>query len=275
MASHVQGPSHAAPTVEEQVAAGDRQADARSPLLELRDVTKAFPNRIHILGPIRLIIDEGEFVVVIGPSGAGKSTLLRMITGLTDVTSGEVLYKGRRIWGVNHRTALVFQSFALFPWLTVMENVALGLEAQGLPKAERHARARRYIDMVGLDGYERAYPRELSGGMKQRVGLARALTVEPELLCMDEPFSGLDTLTASNLREQLLDIWLSRQIITKAVILVTHSVEEAVLMGDRVLLMAAKPGRIIADRPVTLPRPRRLKSAQFEEQVDQLYSLIV
>jgi NitT/TauT family transport system ATP-binding protein len=129
--------------------------------------------------------------------------------------------------------------------------------------------------MVGLDGYERAYPRELSGGMKQRVGIARALTVEPELLCMDEPFSGLDALTASNLREQLLDIWLSKQIVTKAIVLVTHSVEEAVLMGDRVLIMAAKPGRIVADRPVTLPRPRRVKSPQFEEYIDEMYSFIV
>jgi NitT/TauT family transport system ATP-binding protein len=221
------------------------------------------------------VVREGEFVVVIGPSGAGKSTLLRTITGLTEVTSGEVLYKGRRIEGVNRHASLVFQSFALFPWLTVMENVALGLEAQGLPKSERTAKARRYIDMVGLDGYERAYPRELSGGMKQRVGLARALTVEPELLCMDEPFSGLDALTASNLREQLLDIWLSKQIVTKAIILVTHSVEEAVLMGDRVLIMAAKPGRIVADRPAPLTRPRRVKSRQFEEYVDELYSLIV
>jgi NitT/TauT family transport system ATP-binding protein len=245
------------------------------PLLELREITKSFPNRIHILGPVSLVVDEGEFVVVIGPSGAGKSTLLQAITGLTEVTSGEVLYKGQRQSGVNHHTSLVFQSFALFPWLTVMENVALGLEAQGMERTVRHTRARRYIDMVGLDGYERAYPRELSGGMKQRVGLARALTVEPELLCMDEPFSGLDALTASNLREQLLDIWLSKQIVTKAIILVTHSVEEAVLMGDRFLLMTAQPGTIAVDRPIPLSRPRRRKSPQFEEQIDELYSLIV
>jgi NitT/TauT family transport system ATP-binding protein len=264
-------------TSDVQANASEQSLTPRSipPLLELKDVTKSFPNRIQILGPIRLIVDTGEFAVVIGPSGAGKSTLLRAITGLTDVTSGEVLYKGSRVSGVNHRTALVFQSFALFPWLTVMENVALGLEAQGLPKEERVTRARRYIDLVGLDGYERAYPRELSGGMKQRVGLARALTVEPELLCMDEPFSGLDALTASNLREQLLDIWLSKQIVTKAVVLVTHSVEEAVLLGDRVIIMASKPGRVVADRPVTLARPRRVKSPQFEEYVDQLYSFIV
>ena len=263
------------PHVQDKVTAQDLAAEPAPPLLELKDVTKSFPNRIQVLGPIRLVVDEGEFVVVIGPSGAGKSTLLRTITGLTDVSSGEVLYKGRRVWGVNHHTSLVFQSFALFPWLSVMENVALGLEAQGLAKPARTERARRYIDLVGLDGYERAYPRELSGGMKQRVGLARALTVEPELLCMDEPFSGLDALTASNLREQLLDIWLSKQIVTKAIVLVTHSVEEAVLMGDRVLIMATKPGRVVADRPVTLARPRRVKSPQFEEYVDQLYSFIV
>jgi NitT/TauT family transport system ATP-binding protein len=253
----------------------DFTPETSPPLLELRDVTKSFGNRIQILGPIRLIVNEGEFVVVIGPSGSGKSTLLRTITGLTDATTGEVIYKGRRQWGVNHKASLVFQNFALFPWLTVMDNVALGLEAQGMPKPQRIARARRYIDLVGLDGYERAYPRELSGGMKQRVGLARALTVEPELLCMDEAFSALDALTASNLREQVLDIWLSKQIVTKAIILVTHSVEEAVLMGDRVLVMASKPGRILADSPINLIRPRRLKSPGFEEQVDKLYSLIV
>jgi NitT/TauT family transport system ATP-binding protein len=261
--------------VQETASAQDLGHEPAAPLLELRDVTKSFPQGIHILGPIRLVVEEGEFVVVIGPSGSGKSTLLRIITGLTDPTTGEVIYKGKRLWGVNHKAALVFQNFALFPWLTVMDNVALGLEAQGLPKPDRTKRARRYIDLVGLDGYERAYPKELSGGMKQRVGLARALTVEPELLCMDEPFSALDALTASNLREQVLDIWFSKQIVTKAIILVTHSVEEAVLLGDRVLVMASKPGRILADRPIAVKRPRRLKSSEFEEQVDQLYSLIV
>src|SRR5262245_18430110 len=267
--------SHVQETPQERTSADHPHGDSTPPLLELRDVTKSFPNRIHILGPISLVVQEGEFVVVIGPSGAGKSTLLRTITGLTDVTSGEVLYRGSRIWGVNPKTALVFQSFALFPWLTVMEEVALGLEARGLDKPARYARARRYIDIVGLDGYERAYPRELSGGMKQRVRLARALTVEPELLCMDEPFSGLDALTASNRREQLHDTWLSKAIITNTIILVTHSVEEALLLADRVLLMAAAPGTIVADHPVTLDRPRKRKSPQFEEKLDELYSMIV
>ena len=261
--------------VQERASAQDTRTELPPPLLELRDVTKSFLNRIQALGAISLIVREGEFVVIIGPSGSGKSTLLRTITGLIDPTTGEVLYRGKRLRRVNHKAALVFQSFALFPWLTVMENVALGLEAQGLPKKERIARASRYIDLVGLDGYERAYPRELSGGMKQRVGLARALTIEPELLCMDEPFSSLHALTASNLREQVLDIWLSKQIVTKAIIVVTHSVEEAVLMADRVLVVASKPGRILADKPIPLVRPRRLKSPEFEEQVDLLYSLIV
>ena len=253
----------------------DRTADLPPPLLELQSITKSFPNDIQILGPIGLEVREGEFVVIIGPSGSGKSTLLRIITGLTEPTTGEVIYNGKRLAGVNHEAAMVFQSFALFPWLNVIENVSLGLEAQGMPKTTRFERARRYIDLVGLEGYERAYPRELSGGMKQRVGIARALTVEPELLCMDEPFSTLDALTASNLREQLLDIWLSKQIVTKAVILVTHNVEEAVLMGDRVLALASQPGRILADHPIPMGRPRGPKSPEFEHEVDHLYSLIV
>lgn len=267
-------PSHVQETHPSSAIDGDT-SHAAPPLLELRGVTKSFPNSIQILGPISQTVREGEFVVVIGPSGSGKSTLLRIVTGLLKATEGEVIYRGQRLTDVNHRASLVFQSFALFPWLTVMENVALGLEARGFSKEERTERASRYIDLVGLDGYERAYPRELSGGMKQRVGLARALTVEPELLCMDEPFSALDALTATNLREQVLDIWLSKQIVTKAIILVTHSVEEAVLMGDRVLVLASKPGQILADQEVSLERPRRKKSPKFEEQVDQLYSLIV
>ncbi len=262
-----------APTTHERVREDEPALPA--PFLELRGITKSFPNNVQILGPVDLIVEEGEFVVIIGPSGAGKSTLLRIITGLAKPSSGQVVYKGRQVLDVNHEAALVFQSFALFPWLTVMDNVALGLEAQGLSREDRTRTAGRYIDLVGLDGYERAYPRELSGGMKQRVGLARALTVEPELLCMDEPFSALDALTASNLREQVLDIWGSRQLVSKAIILVTHSVEEAVLMGDRVLILASKPGRILADRTIDLQRPRRRRSAEFEHQVDELYSLIV
>ena len=264
-----------APTTHESVPAGEGENPFSGSFLALRGITKSFSNGVQILGPVDLVVDEGEFVVIIGPSGAGKSTLLRIITGLASPTSGEVVYKGRPVLDVNHKAALVFQSFALFPWLTVMENVALGLEAQGISREERTRTAGLYIDLVGLDGYERAYPRELSGGMKQRVGLARALTVEPELLCMDEPFSALDALTASNLREQVLDIWGSRKLASKAIILVTHSVEEAVLMGDRVLILASKPGRILADQTIGLPRPRRRRSAEFERQVDELYSLIV
>ncbi len=264
-----------APITHEHTSAEVDESAFPASFLELREITKSFPNNVQILGPVDLVVDKGEFVVIIGPSGAGKSTLLRIITGLARPTSGEVLYKGRQVRDVNHEAALVFQSFALFPWLTVMENVALGLEAQGLSKLDRTRTAGRYIDLVGLDGYERAYPKELSGGMKQRVGLARALTVEPELLCMDEPFSALDALTASNLREQVLDIWASRQLASKAIILVTHSVEEAVLMGDRVLILASKPGRILVDQTIDLPRPRRRRSGEFEQQVDELYSLIV
>lgn len=263
------------PDVSDPVQAGENIASQPPSLLQLQQITKSFPNKVQILGPLDLVVDEGEFVVIIGPSGAGKSTLLRIITGLVRPSTGQVVYNGSKVAGVNHEAALVFQSFALFPWLTVMENVALGLEARGLAQSERTEKAGKYIDLVGLDGYERAYPRELSGGMKQRVGLARALTVEPELLCMDEPFSALDALTASNLREQVLDIWGSRKLASKAIILVSHSIEEAVLMGDRVLVLASKPGCILADQRIELPRPRKRRSPDFEHQVDELYSLIV
>ncbi len=249
--------------------------DANGHLLELEGVSKSFTSEIVILDAISTRIEENTFVSFIGPSGCGKSTLLRIITGLIRPDAGRILYRGREVQGVNPKTSMVFQSFALFPWLTVAENVALGLEAQGIAPRQRLRRAEKYIDMVGLDGYERAYPKELSGGMKQRVGLARSLTTEPELLCMDEPFSALDVLTAANLREQMLDIWQSDKIVTRTIILVTHSVEEAVFMSDRIVVFANKPGRIVADENITLPRPRKMKSKTFEEVVDHFYSLIV
>lgn len=263
------------PTTQSPATSAVSPASASLHLLELENITQSFSNDIVILDSISTIIEENTFVSFIGPSGCGKSTLLRIITGLIRPTSGHVLYRGQEIRGVNPKTAMVFQSFALFPWLTVAGNVVLGLEALGLPPRKRLRRAGKYIDLVGLDGYERAYPKELSGGMKQRVGLARSLTLEPELLCMDEPFSALDVLTAANLREQVLDIWQSEKIVTKTIILVTHSVEEAVFMSDRIVVFASKPGRTVADERITLPRPRKMKSREFEMVVDHFYSLIV
>jgi NitT/TauT family transport system ATP-binding protein len=263
------------PGVQDLTAGSVPLSPSESHLLELERVAKSFSSGIVILEAISTCIEENTFVSFIGPSGCGKSTLLRIITGLIPPSSGRVMYRGQNVQGVNTRAAMVFQSFALFPWLTVAENVALGLEAQGVAPRKRLRQANKYIDIVGLDGYERAYPKELSGGMKQRVGLARSLTVEPELLCMDEPFSALDVLTAANLREQVLDIWQSDKIVTKTIILVTHSVEEAVFMSDRILVFANKPGRVVADEPITLPRPRKMKSREVEEVVDHLYSLIV
>src|SRR5687768_18460013 len=211
---------------------------ARKILVRLDAIEQLYDRKIRILGPLDLEIREGEFLSLVGPSGCGKSTLLRIVAGILPPSRGVVRLGDQPLKGANRKAAMVFQSFALFPWLTVVDNVAIGLEARGVGVALRLKRAEKYIDLVGLSGYERAYPKELSRGMKQLVGLARALAVEPELLCMDEPFSALDVLTASNLREQVLDIWMSKQIVTtKAIVLVTHCVEEAVLMGDRVLIL--------------------------------------
>jgi len=218
---------------------------------------------------------EGEFLSMVGPSGCGKSTLLRIVAGLLQPTRGTVWFGQRRLKGVNRNTAMVFQSFALFPWLTVIDNVALGLEAQGLGPRERYKRAEKYIDLVGLSGYERAYPKELSRGMKQLVGLARALAVEPELLCMDEPFSALDVLTARNIRDMVLDLWASPQVMTKTILLVTHSIEEAVEMSDRVAVFKANPGRIADTVDLrALPRPRRSDMPAVRETVDRMYGLL-
>ncbi|MGH7815201.1 MAG: ABC transporter ATP-binding protein [Candidatus Binataceae bacterium] len=247
------------------------------PLLEIKHVCKSFPHAngtLQVLEDISFDIETGEFVAIVGPSGCGKSTLLRIVNGIVPMTSGQVLYKGRQVDGINLETALVFQSFALLPWLSVKANVELGLEAQGLPPAEREKRASVYIDKVGLDGFEEAYPRELSGGMKQRVGFARALAVEPQVLLMDEPFSALDALTAITLREEILDIWQSGGIPVHTIVMVTHIIEEAVEMADRIIVLATGPGRLVADLKVDLPRPRDRRTEAFNAWSDKVFSLI-
>ncbi len=244
-------------------------------VLRLADVEQFYEGRIRILGPLSLEICDGEFVSLVGPSGSGKSTLLRMIAGILAPTRGTIWLGGEELRGVNRKAAMVFQSFALFPWMTVLDNVALGLESRGLGPMERTEKAEKYIDLVGLAGYERAYPRELARGMKQLVGVARALAVEPELLCLDEPFSALDVLTARTMRERLLDLWISPEVMTKTILLVTHSVEEAVCLSDRVIVLKANPGRI-ADTVnlYGLARPRRTDDAPVRETVDYMYTLL-
>lgn len=247
-------------------------------LITLKGVSKSYqqPNgqQIVIIENINLELRPGEIVALLGPSGSGKSTLMRMIAGLIPPTQGQVIYHDRPLVGLNPGVAIVFQNFALYPWLTVLENVELGLKAKGQPQEARRQKALRMIDVIGLDGFENAYPKELSGGMRQRVGFARALAVEPELLCMDEPFSALDVLTAENLRFELLDLWLERRIPTKAVLIVTHGIEEAVILADRIIVLGRNPGRIRSDLPVTLPHYRDRKSPSFQALVDQVYKII-
>jgi NitT/TauT family transport system ATP-binding protein len=247
-------------------------------LLALRRVSKSFLDRARptpVLEDVTLDIPEHEFVCIVGPSGSGKSTLLRIMMGLTAPSSGDVLYRGRRVTDVNLHAAMVFQSFALLPWLTVQANVELGLLARDLSAEDARKRAAFYLDRVGLDGYEEAYPTELSGGMKQRAGLARALAVEPELLFMDEPFAGLDALTSANLREEVLTLWSDHALPVNTVVMVTHIIEEAVLMADRVVVLSSRPGRIAADLPVPLPRPRSKRDEGFDELVDSIFEKIV
>jgi NitT/TauT family transport system ATP-binding protein len=251
---------------------------ARSePLLELHGVSKAFgkpPRQFLAVRDIELTIRPGELVCLLGPSGCGKSTLLRIVAGLNRATSGRVLYRGTQLDGVNPHTTIVFQTFALFPWLTVLANVEVALKARGIERARRRERALALVDMVGLDGFESAYPRELSGGMRQKVGFARAMAVEPELLCLDEPFSALDVLSAETLRGELLELWLGRKIPTRAILMVTHNIEEAVLLADRVVVMSKEPGRIVAEIPVTLRHPRQRKDTAFLAEVDRIYSAV-
>ncbi|WP_293155277.1 MULTISPECIES: AAA-associated domain-containing protein [unclassified Microcoleus] len=247
-------------------------------LITLKGVSKAYqqPNgqKISILEPINLELRSGEIVALLGPSGSGKSTLMRMIAGLIPPSDGQVLYHNRPLVGLNPGIAIVFQNFALYPWLTVLENVELGLKAKGELPEPRRQKALRMIDIIGLDGFENAYPKELSGGMRQRVGFARALAVEPELLCMDEPFSALDVLTAENLRFELLDLWLEKKIPTQAVLIVTHGIEEAVILADRIVVLGRNPGRIRAELTVTLPHYRDRKTAAFQALVDQVYKIL-
>ncbi|MEH2191854.1 MAG: nitrate/sulfonate/bicarbonate ABC transporter ATP-binding protein [Nostoc sp.] len=247
-------------------------------LIVLKSVTKSYqqPNgqQIVILENINLELRPGEIVALLGPSGSGKSTLMRIVAGLIPPSEGEVIYHNRPLVGLNPGVAIVFQSFALYPWLTVLENVELGLKAKGEAPDPRRQKALRMIDIIGLDGFENAYPKELSGGMRQRVGFARALAVEPELLCMDEPFSALDVLTAENLRFELLDLWLERRIPTQAILIVTHGIEEAVIMADRIIVLGRNPGRIRADLSVTLPHYRDRKHPSFQALVDQVYTII-
>lgn len=231
-------------------------------------------NRIQVISATDLSIVPGEILALLGPSGSGKSTMLRMLTGLSTPSAGQVYWHGKPITETEINVSIVFQSFALFPWLTVLENVEAPLQARGVPPEERRERSLKMLDTVGLDGFEGAYPKELSGGMRQRVGFARALVVEPEVLFMDEPFSALDVLTAENLRSELLELWAKKTMPTKAVFIVTHNIEEAVLLADRIIVLGRNPGHIRTDFRVQLPQPRDRKSEGFTQLVDFIYKVL-
>jgi NitT/TauT family transport system ATP-binding protein len=247
-------------------------------IIEAVAVEKSYPQpdgtRVQIVGSTNMVVESGKIIALLGPSGCGKSTLLRMLTGLSQPSSGSLLWHGKPLDGQTPNVAIVFQSFALFPWLTVLANVEAPLEAKGVAAVERRKRALRTLDTVGLDGFETAYPKELSGGMKQRVGFARALVVEPEVLFMDEPFSALDVLTAENLRSELLQLWLTKKMPTSAIFIVTHNIEEAVMLADRVMVLGRNPARVRSDFNIRLKHPRDRKSARFVELVDYIYKVM-
>ncbi len=248
------------------------------PIIEARQVEKYYAQsrdaRIQVISATDLAIYPGEIVALLGPSGSGKSTLLRMLSGLSRPTAGTVLWHGRDLAAADANVSIVFQSFALFPWLTVLENVEAPLKARGMEASARHRRSLKILDTVGLDGFEAAYPKELSGGMRQRVGFARALVVEPEVLFMDEPFSALDVLTADNLRGELLELWHKKTIPTKAIFLVTHNIEEAVMLADRIIVLGRNPGHVRTDFKVALAHPRERKNPAFTALVDYIYKVL-
>jgi NitT/TauT family transport system ATP-binding protein len=254
-------------------------ANAKGPagevLLDMKDIRQAYSkgaaNDLLVLDKVSLTLKSGEIVGLLGRSGSGKSSLLRIIAGLAKPVSGETSWRGRPLTGPSEGIAMVFQSFALFPWLTVLENVEIGLEPLGVPAVERRRRSLEAIDLIGLDGFESAYPKELSGGMRQRVGFARALVVHPELLLMDEPFSALDVLTAETLRTDLVDLWVEGRLPLRSILIVTHNIEEAVLMCDRVLIFSANPGRIAAEIRIDLAYPRNRNDPAFRKLVDDVY----
>ena len=255
-----------------------RPAADEKPIIEARGIEKSFTQKdgseIQVIAPVDLSLESGTIIALLGPSGSGKSTLLRILSGLAAPTAGEVLWHGEPVGECSPNVAIVFQSFALFPWLTVLENVESPLLARGMEHEERHRRALKALDAVGLKNFETAYPKELSGGMKQRVGFARALAVEPEVLFMDEPFSALDVLTAENLRSDLMELWLAKKIPTRSIFIVTHNIEEAVLLADRVIVLGRNPARIRADFRIALPQPRDRKSAAFFPYVDYIYKVM-
>ncbi len=253
--------------------------DARSPLLEVKNVSQHYHTGSGELGPavldnVSLLLKEDEIVGLLGRSGCGKSSLLRIVSGLVRPASGDVTYLGAPVDGPVDGVAMVFQSFALFPWLSVLANVELGLRARKVPKEEARRRALKAIDLIGLDGFESAFPKELSGGMRQRVGFARALVVHPNILLMDEPFSALDVLTAETLRTDLLDLWVEGRMPIKSILMVTHNIEEAVLMCNRIIVLASNPGRIAAEIKVTLQHPRNRLDPEFRQLVDKIYALM-
>ncbi|AJP58747.1 nitrate ABC transporter ATP-binding protein [Pandoraea vervacti] len=253
------------------------QPIAGKEIFSLANVSRGFrkgSDERQVLDGVNLQLHEGEIVGLLGRSGSGKSTLLRIIAGLIQPSSGDIRYLGQPLEGPPEGVAMVFQTFALFPWLTVLQNVEAGLEALGVEPKERRKRALAAIDLIGLDGFENAYPRELSGGMRQRVGFARALVVNPTLLLMDEPFSALDVLTAETLRTDLLDLWSQRQLPIKSILIVTHNIEEAVFMCDRILVLSSNPGRVVAEIKVPFPHRRNRLDPAFRKMVDDIYALM-